>query len=49
MACIEAFSNGWVIGSANVPGLVTHECERGMDKVAAKGLPDCLPMNTALW
>ncbi|CEP19477.1 hypothetical protein [Parasitella parasitica] len=49
MACIEAFSNGWIIGSANVPGLVTHECENGMAQVAAKGLPDCLPMNTALW
>jgi hypothetical protein len=49
MACVEAFCNGWVIGSSNVPGTVTHICENGMAHVAAKGLPDCLPMNTALW
>ncbi|KAI7867316.1 general substrate transporter [Mucor mucedo] len=49
IACLEAFCNGWVIGSANVPGTVTHICENGMNQVASKGLPDCLPMNTALW
>ncbi|KAL7315152.1 Bifunctional purine biosynthesis protein PurH [Mucor circinelloides] len=49
MACVEAFCNGWVIGSSNVPGTVTHICDNGMAHVAAKGLPDCLPMNTALW
>ncbi|GAA5795937.1 hypothetical protein HPULCUR_001302 [Helicostylum pulchrum] len=49
IACIEAFCNGWVIGSPNVPGTVTHICENGLNRVTSKGLPDCLPMNTALW
>ncbi|KAI8879650.1 general substrate transporter [Backusella circina FSU 941] len=49
IACLEAFCNGWVIGSPNVPGTVTHICENGMKHVSSKGLPDCLPMNTALW
>ncbi|KAI9487065.1 MAG: major facilitator superfamily domain-containing protein [Benjaminiella poitrasii] len=49
MACLEAFSNGWVIGSSNVPGTVTHACETGMAHLSNKALPDCLPMNTALW
>ena len=49
IACLGAFSNGWVIGSANVPGEVTHNCENGMSRVASSAFPDCLPMNEALW
>ncbi|KAI8988010.1 major facilitator superfamily domain-containing protein [Mycotypha africana] len=49
IACLEPFANGWVSGSSNVPGTVTHVCEHGMAHVASKGLPDCLPMTTALW
>lgn len=49
IACLGSFSNGWVIGSANVPGEVTHACENGMAHVANSAFPDCLPMNDALW
>lgn len=49
IACLGSFSNGWVIGSANVPGEVTHACENGMSHVANSAFPDCLPMNDALW
>ncbi|KAL7312616.1 Bifunctional purine biosynthesis protein PurH [Mucor circinelloides] len=49
VACLGSFSNGWVIGSANVPGEVTHACENGAAHVASKAFPDCLPMNTGLW
>jgi MFS family permease len=49
IACLGSFSNGWVIGSANVPGEVTHACKNGAAHVASKAFPDCLPMNNALW
>ncbi|KAL7317289.1 Bifunctional purine biosynthesis protein PurH [Mucor circinelloides] len=49
ISCLGSFSNGWVIGSANVPGEVTHACENGAAHVASKAFPDCLPMNNALW
>lgn len=42
------FCNGWVIGSANLPGKVTHACELTTD-LHSKTFPDCLPMNDALW
>lgn len=48
-ACLEAFSNGYATGATNVPGSVTHDCEYGSAHVHSKGLPDCLPMDTALW
>lgn len=49
IACLGSFSNGWVIGSANVPGEATHACENGMNHVSNSAFPDCLPMNDALW
>ncbi|GAA5815452.1 hypothetical protein MFLAVUS_008963 [Mucor flavus] len=42
------FCNGWVIGSANLPGKVTHACETGALQISSI-FPDCLPMNEALW
>ncbi|KAI9351639.1 general substrate transporter [Pilaira anomala] len=42
------FCNGWVIGSANLPGKVTHACELTTHP-HSKTFPDCLPMNDALW
>ncbi|KAI9485199.1 MAG: major facilitator superfamily domain-containing protein, partial [Benjaminiella poitrasii] len=49
VACLGSFSNGWVIGSANVPGEVTHACENGLAHVSSSAFPDCLPMATGLW
>ncbi|GAN01292.1 hypothetical protein MAM1_0006c00725 [Mucor ambiguus] len=49
IACLEPFSQGYLSGATNVPGTITHECPNGMAHVASGGLPDCLPMNTALW
>ncbi|CAO3637941.1 unnamed protein product [Mucor fragilis] len=49
VSSIGSFCNGWVIGSANVPGEVTHACENGAARVASKAFPDCLPMADALW
>ena len=49
ISCLGSFSNDWVIGSANVPGEVTHVCENGAAYIASKAFPDCLPMNTGLW
>ncbi|CAO0798652.1 unnamed protein product [Mucor circinelloides] len=49
VACLGSFSNGWVIGSANIPGQVTHSCEYGISRVSSSSLPDCLPMSTSLW
>ncbi|KAI9262923.1 general substrate transporter [Helicostylum pulchrum] len=42
------FCNGWVIGSANLPGKMTHACETE-DLQISTIFPDCLPMNEALW
>ncbi|KAI8094221.1 general substrate transporter [Thamnidium elegans] len=42
------FCNGWVIGSANLPGKVTHVCETGALQISTI-FPDCLSMNDALW
>ncbi|KAI9487284.1 MAG: major facilitator superfamily domain-containing protein [Benjaminiella poitrasii] len=49
ISCLGSFSNGWVIGSANVPGEVTHACVNGAAHIANRAFPDCLPMNTSLW
>jgi MFS family permease len=49
IACLGSFSNGWVIGSANVPGDATHNCANGSAHVASSAFPDCLPMDTSLW
>ncbi|KAI8973894.1 general substrate transporter [Pilobolus umbonatus] len=49
VACLGSFSNGWVIGSPNVPGKVTHACLNGSAYAYSKYFPDCLPMDDALW
>jgi MFS family permease len=49
ISCLGSFSNGWVIGSANVPGEATHNCANGSAHVASSAFPDCLPMDTSLW
>ncbi|CEP18120.1 hypothetical protein [Parasitella parasitica] len=53
VACIGSFSNGWVIGSANIPGQVTHSCVHDEGSfhftTSSKICPDCLPMSTSLW
>ncbi|KAI9282262.1 major facilitator superfamily domain-containing protein [Sporodiniella umbellata] len=49
IACLGSFSNGWVIGSPNVPGQITHQCENGDRHVQNSYFPDCLPMEDALW
>ncbi|CEG63649.1 hypothetical protein RMATCC62417_00762 [Rhizopus microsporus] len=49
VSCLGAFSNGWVIGSPNVPGEVTHHCINGSDYAYSRFFPDCLPMDDALW
>jgi hypothetical protein len=49
IAGIGAFSNGWTIGSPNVPGEVTHACANGSLHIQSKAFPDCLPMSTSLW
>lgn len=42
------FCNGWVIGSATLPGKVTHACEITSTPYS-RIFPDCLPMQNALW
>jgi hypothetical protein len=49
VACLGSFSNGWVIGSPNVPGEVTHHCLNGDTYSHDSFFPDCLPMNDGLW
>ncbi|KAG1150249.1 hypothetical protein G6F37_004407 [Rhizopus arrhizus] len=49
LAAIGAFSNGWTIGSSNVPGTVTHACSTGSAHLHNSAFPDCLPMDTTLW
>ncbi|KAF7731831.1 hypothetical protein EC973_008346 [Apophysomyces ossiformis] len=49
IACLGSFSNGWVIGSPNVPGEITHNCPTGNAHLANPKFPDCLPMDNALW
>ncbi|KAG2212454.1 hypothetical protein INT46_007991 [Mucor plumbeus] len=49
IACLGSFSNGWVIGSANIPGEVTHNCVNDSSHISSKYFPDCLPMSTSLW
>ncbi|KAI8069805.1 major facilitator superfamily domain-containing protein [Gilbertella persicaria] len=49
IAGIGAFSNGWTIGSTNVPGDITHNCPTGDAHVKNPAFPDCLPMSTGLW
>ncbi|KAI8359146.1 major facilitator superfamily domain-containing protein [Blakeslea trispora] len=48
-ASLSFFSNGWVTGSSNLPGVVTHLCEHGDLHVASSVFPDCLPMDTGMW
>ncbi|KAI7901798.1 major facilitator superfamily domain-containing protein [Cokeromyces recurvatus] len=49
VACLGSFSNGWVIGSPNVPGEITHNCPNGNAHIFNKAFPDCIPMDNALW
>ncbi|KAI7883749.1 general substrate transporter [Lichtheimia hyalospora FSU 10163] len=49
VAAIGSFCNGWVIGSPNVPGDITHNCPNGNAHINDPRMPDCLPMNTTLW
>jgi MFS family permease len=49
VASLGSFCNGWVTGSANVPGEATHACINGAEHVFNKAFPDCLPMDNALW
>ncbi|GAN10383.1 hypothetical protein MAM1_0349c09923 [Mucor ambiguus] len=49
ISCLSSFSNGWAIGSANVPGEVAHACENGAAHMASKAFPDYIPKNNALW
>lgn len=49
VACLGSFSNGWVIGSPNVPGEITHNCPNGNAHIHSSVFPDCLPMDNALW
>jgi MFS family permease len=49
VACLGSFSNGWVIGSPNVPGEITHNCPNGNAHIYSRAFPDCLPMDNALW
>lgn len=43
------FCSGWITGSANIPGKITHACDNGDSHVTSNAFPDCLPMNDALW
>jgi MFS family permease len=43
------FCNGWVTGSPNLPGQVTHACTNGLSHTFSSYFPDCLPMSDALW
>ncbi|KAI8147119.1 major facilitator superfamily domain-containing protein [Fennellomyces sp. T-0311] len=49
VATMGSFSNGWTIGSPNVPGEVTHNCPNGNAHINNPSVPDCLPMDTTLW
>ncbi|GAN06962.1 solute carrier family 2, facilitated glucose transporter member 2 [Mucor ambiguus] len=49
VASLNFFCIGWVTGSANLPGTITHACENGIAHVQTSMLPDCLPMSDALW
>ncbi|KAI9262277.1 major facilitator superfamily domain-containing protein [Phascolomyces articulosus] len=49
IATLGSFTNGWTIGSPNVPGEITHNCPNGNAHIADPRLPDCLPMDTTLW
>lgn len=49
VASLNFFCIGWVTGSANLPGMITHACENGIAHIENSMLPDCLPMGDALW
>ena len=49
VATLGSFTNGWTIGSPNVPGEITHNCPNGNAHIKDARLPDCLPMDTTLW
>jgi MFS family permease len=49
IACFGSFSNGWVTGSINIPGIVTHACANGASHIANQTFPDCIPMSNTLW
>ncbi|KAI8874705.1 general substrate transporter [Backusella circina FSU 941] len=49
IACIGSFSNGWVTGSINIPGIITHSCTHGALHIENQTFPDCIPMNNTLW
>ncbi|CDS09841.1 hypothetical protein LRAMOSA02518 [Lichtheimia ramosa] len=48
-SCIGSFSNGWTIGSPNIPGETTTSCRYGDAHVNNRYLPDCLPMDSLQW
>lgn len=49
VACLGSFSQGWTIGSSNIPGNATHNCATGYAYNYSLFLPDCLPMDSLLW
>lgn len=49
VASLNFFCIGWVTGSSNLPGTITHACENGIAHAQTPLLPDCLPMNDAWW
>lgn len=49
VASLNFFCIGWVTGSANLPGAITHSCKNGIAHIESPIFPDCLPMGEALW
>lgn len=49
VASLNFFCIGWVTGSANLPGTITHACKNGIAHIENSMFPDCLPMGDALW
>ncbi|KAJ2958478.1 hypothetical protein NQZ79_g5941 [Umbelopsis isabellina] len=49
VACMGSFSQGWTIGSPNIPGDATHNCSTGYNHNYSSLLPDCLTMDSLLW
>ncbi|ORX52840.1 general substrate transporter [Hesseltinella vesiculosa] len=49
VASLTSLSLGWIMGSPNVPGEVTHNCPTGNARIFSFSFPDCLPMTTYGW
>ncbi|KAI8071530.1 general substrate transporter [Gongronella butleri] len=49
VASLTSLSLGWIMGSPNVPGEVTHNCPTGNAHLTNPAFPDCLPMSTYSW